>query len=209
MSETITPGRTTAPRQKRARARRAELLAAVERIVAAEGPEAVTTTRVATETGAAVGTIYRYFEGREQMLLSAYDDTVRRIVEQCRDALEELPSSADAEDAARVLLGHYLAAAEAIPAHSGLLRAMRGIRPIAADQRVNADGIVGEIFVPFLARFAPGASFEPVALNLMNVTVGTLVDLYLVTEGAAERAYLRDEIEAHVAFMVARAIGRR
>ena len=72
-----------APRQTRAKKTRDALLGAVERIVAAEGAEAVTTTRIAVETGVAVGTIYRYFDGREALLLSAYDATVARIVASC------------------------------------------------------------------------------------------------------------------------------
>ncbi|MBO6717572.1 MAG: TetR/AcrR family transcriptional regulator [Rhizobiaceae bacterium] len=192
------------PRRKRGQATRAALLAAVEHVVAAEGPEAVTTTRIAAETGVAVGTIYRYFADREALLLQAYDETVGRIVAECHAALEALPANADAELAARTLLGRYLDAAEAVPAHAGLLRAMRLIRPVAADQSANEDRVTTEIFAPFLARFAPGAEATPAALHLMGVVVGTLVDLYLVAERDADRAWLRAEIEAHVAFMVGR-----
>lgn len=195
---------TIVPRQKRALQTRAALLAAVERIVAAAGPDAVTTTRIAAETGVAVGTIYRYFADRDALLLAAYDETVGRIVARCRAALEQLPAEASAEDAARILLGRYLQAAEAEPAHSGLLTAMRAIRPVAADQDTNEDRVTGEIFAPFLARFAPEAGAPPAALHLISVTIGTLVDLYLVTESPDDRAWLRREIEAHVTFMVGR-----
>ncbi|MEX0954344.1 MAG: TetR/AcrR family transcriptional regulator [Rhizobiaceae bacterium] len=196
--------RNTQPRQKRALETRAALLAASENLVAAQGPDAVTTTRVAAETGVSVGTIYRYFADREAMLLATYDETVSRIVARCHEALEALPADAGAPEAARVLLGRYLEAAEAIPAHSGLLRAMRTIRPVAADQEANEDRVTSEIFAPFLAGFAPGADASPAALHLMSVMIGTLVDLYLVTEGESERDWLRGEIEAHVAFMVGR-----
>lgn len=196
--------RNAQPRQKRALETRAALLAAVENLVAAEGIGSVTTTRVAAETGVSVGTIYRYFADREALLLAAYDETVGRIVAQCHDALEALPADAGAPEAARALLGRYLEAAEAIPAHSGLLQAMRTIRPVAADQGANQDRVTGEIVVPFLARFAPGADAPPAAFDLLSVMIGTLVDLYLVTERETERAWLRGEIEAHVMFMVGR-----
>ncbi len=195
---------TATPRQKRGLARRAELLEAVERIVMTEGPDAVTTTRVAAETGVAVGTIYRYFADREALLLAAYDATVGRIVEKCHAAIEGLPDDLEPAEAARLLLGHYLDAAEAVPAHAGLLRAMRAIRPVAADQDANEDRVIADIFAPFLAGFAPDAALPPAALHLLSVTIGTQVDLYLVTEGAAERAWLRGEIEAHLGFMVER-----
>ena len=194
----------TQPRQKRALETCAALLAAVENLVASEGPDAVTTTRVAAKTGVAVGTIYRYFADRDALLLAAYDETVGRIVARCHDVLEALPADAGPAEAARVLLGRYLEAAEAIPAHTGLLQAMRTIRPVAADQEANEDRVTREIFAPFLTRFAPGANAPPAALHLMSVTIGTLVDLYLVTEGETERTWLRGEIEAHVAFIVGR-----
>jgi AcrR family transcriptional regulator len=192
-----------APRRKRGHETHAALLAAVERVVAAQGPDAVTTTRVAAETGVAVGTIYRYFADREALLLAAYDATVERIVTRCHDALEGLSLNASAEDAARILLRRYLEAAEAEPAHSGLLRAMRAIRPVAADQDANEDRVTAEIFAPFIARFAPSADTSPAALHLISVMIGTLVDIYLVSD-PSERVWLRGEIEAHVAFMVGR-----
>jgi AcrR family transcriptional regulator len=151
-----------------------------------------------------VGTIYRYFSDRDALLLAAYDETVGRIVAECHAALDALPRDAGPEQAARALLGRYLEAAEAVPSHSGLLRAMRALRPVAADQEANEDRVSSEIFAPFLARFAPGANTSPAALRLISVVIGTLVDLYLVTENEADRSWLRGEIEAHVAFMVGR-----
>lgn len=194
------------PRQHRALRTRTALLDAVEAVVAAEGHGAVTTTRIAAETGVAVGTIYRYFVDREALLLAAYEATVVRIVAQCLAMLETLPSDVAATDAARTLLSHYLEAAESIPAHTGLLAAMRSIRPIEVDQQGDDQtGITGNLLVPFLARYAPGSeSLEPVRLRFLSVLVSTMVDLYLVTNDGAARARLREEIEAHVGLMVER-----
>ncbi|MCC0044457.1 MAG: TetR/AcrR family transcriptional regulator [Brucellaceae bacterium] len=192
------------PRQKRSLRTRAALLSAVEGLVAAEGADAVTTTRIAAETGVAVGTIYRYFADREALLLAAYDETVGRVVAECNKALATLPEETLAPDAARSLLRCYLEAAEAIPAHAGLLRAMRAIRPVAADYAANESEIERDILAPFFKRFLPEADAPPVALVLINAMIGTLVDLYLVTEEQAERDWLRSEIEAQLAFMVER-----
>src|SRR5690349_6080051 len=98
------------PRQKRAMRTREALLEAVERLVAAEGPAAVTTTRLAAETGISVGTIYRYFADREALLLAAYDATVARIVAVCAEVLDGLPLDVPAVEAARMLLVRYLEA---------------------------------------------------------------------------------------------------
>lgn len=205
ISQDKTSGRLAEPRQKRAVATRANVLVAVECIVAAEGAEAVTTTRVAEETGVAVGTIYRYFSDRDAMLLEAYDATVERIVGICHAAIEALPQDGDVNAAARDLLSLYLNAAQAIPAHRGLLAAMRRLRPTESAVTGGDDRIVTEIIAPFLARFSLMSAVEPVRLRLMSTVIGTLVDLYLVTPDAKDRDHLRGEIDAHMLFMLARA----
>lgn len=205
MSETAPP-RTAEPRQRRALATREALLAAVERIVAAHGPEALTTTRLAGEAGVAVGTIYRYFSGREALLLAAYDATVARIVAACRRDMEALPAGLPPGEAAARLLELYLRAAEAIPAHSGLLKAMRAIRPIEADQTgpASADA-TRELIAPALQRFLPGAGeIDAERLRFVGVLVGTMVDFYLVTPQREAKARIAREIEAHLGLMLER-----
>lgn len=192
------------PVQGRAVRTRAALLSAVEELVAEEGHSAVTTTRVAEVAGVSVGTLYRYFIDRDDLLLAAYDATVERIVAACAHELELLPAGIGTEDAARRLLGAYLDAAEAIPSHAGLLKAMRAIRPVDADQRDERSGVIAEIIAPFLARFAPATTPDPARLNLLSVLLGTLVDLYLVTRDVTHRATLRQEIEAHMLLALAR-----
>ncbi|MBO6903229.1 MAG: TetR/AcrR family transcriptional regulator [Rhizobiaceae bacterium] len=192
------------PRQERSRRTRADLLAAVERVVAAEGPEAVTTTRIAAETGVSVGTLYRYFADREALLLAAYDETVGRIIAACHSGLSELPEDTDAPRAACILLRSYLDAADAIPAHSGLLSAMRIARPVATDFIANRSEIERRILAPFFARFLPQVEVPAAAFPMVNTTIGALVDLYLVTEETSQRDWLRVEAEAYLTFVVAR-----
>jgi AcrR family transcriptional regulator len=209
MDHPTTRSKPVEPRQRRALKTRTALLEAVEGVVASDRHDAVTTTRIAAETGVAVGTIYRYFVDREALLLAAYEATVARIVAQCLATLDALPSDLKAVDAARALLSRYLEVADSIPAHAGLLAAMRSIRPIEADQQTDVHtGITGDLLVPFLARYATDwESLEPVRLRFLSVMVSTMVDLYLVTSDGDARARLREEIEAHVALMVER-VGR-
>ncbi len=197
------------PRQKRAQRTRAALLAAVEALVATEGADTVTTTRLAEITGASVGTIYRYFSDRDQLLLAAYDGTVARIVETCGEALADLDPDMPMAAAAKRLLGLYLDTAETIPAHSGLLTAMRAIRPIESDQSGgNEASIVGDLMAPFLAKYpAGGKEADPARLHFLSVLMGTLVDLYLVTPDTSDRARLREEIEAHMLLALERIAG--
>lgn len=188
------------PVQRRAYKTRALLLETVEALVAERGATAVTTTEIAARAGVSVGTLYRYFTDREELLLAAYDATVERIVAACGQALSKLPCDLSMEAAARALLGVYLDAAEAIPAHAGLLKAMRAIRTIEADQTGASEmSVVGSIFEPFFGKFAPQAAANPERLHFMAALIGNLVDLYLLTSGTPEdRAAMRREVEAHL-----------
>jgi AcrR family transcriptional regulator len=56
-----------APQQPRSQAKISQAVDAADRLLARDGANAVTTTRVAAEAGIAVGTIYRYFPDKEAL----------------------------------------------------------------------------------------------------------------------------------------------
>lgn len=204
----LKPATRPAPIQDRALKTRQAVLRAVEEIVAVEGSAALTTTRVAQASGVSVGTIYRYFEDRAALLLCAYDTSVGRIVEHSERALDDLGAATPPAEAAHRLLTAYLDAAARIPAHAGLLGAMRALRPVGADQ--DGDGlseVSHRLLRPFLARFVPDAAIDAARLRFMTVLVGTMVDLYLTTSQPADRARLKDEIDAHLDLMIKRLVG--
>lgn len=214
-SETPAGDRTPPPRsgvkkipvQARAVETRAALLARVEEIVATEGAEAVTTTSLANRAGVSVGSLYRYFADRDALLLAAYDATVERIASACAKQLASLSRNMPVEDAARRLLEVYLMTAEAIPAHTGLLKAMRSIRTMDDEQDVSNVTVIGNLIAPFLQKFSPGARPDPARLHFMNVLIANLVDLYLVTPGTpSARARMRKEIEVHMLLALERTI---
>ncbi|WP_103353500.1 TetR/AcrR family transcriptional regulator [Amycolatopsis sp. CA-128772] len=53
------------PRQARSREKLAKILAAADRLLAEDGVEALTTTRVAAEAGVSVGALYQYLPDRD------------------------------------------------------------------------------------------------------------------------------------------------
>ncbi len=57
----------TAPQQPRSQAKISQAVDAADRLLARDGASGVTTTRVATEAGIAVGTLYRYFPDKEAL----------------------------------------------------------------------------------------------------------------------------------------------
>jgi len=195
-----------APVQQRAHRTRTALLDAVEHVVATEGADAVTTTRIARETGVAVGTIYRYFTNRDEIMLAAYDATVTRIVAICAADVPHTDPAASPLDAAERLLSLYLATAETIPSHAGLLKAMRAIRPVEADQTGNNEvTIVGGLLLPFW-RHHTDRPPDPARLHFLGILLGTLVDLYLMTPDPRDRQRFHDEITAHMRLALSRAL---
>ena len=186
------------PLQPRAERTRKALIAAAEALAAAGGEAAVTTTSAAGAAGVSVGAVYRYFPDREALLLAAYDASVDAVIHECRAALSELPDAMPSGDAARRLLAIYLGAAASRAGHRELLRAMRRIRPIEADHGPASDRVVTGLLAPFLARYGQRSGAGGERLHFLNVLMGTLVDLYLVTEAADMRQRLHAEIEAHM-----------
>ena len=191
------PGPAQALQPRAERTRRA-LVAAAERLAAAEGEASVTTTSAAGAAGVSVGAVYRYFPDREALLLAAYDASVDAVIDECRAALTDLPETMPGADAARRLLAIYLDAAAGRAGHRELLRAMRRIRPIEADHGPTSDRVVTGLLAPFLARYGPPSGASGERLHFLNVLIGTLVDLYLVTEATDVRKRLHAEIEAHM-----------
>ncbi len=61
-------------------------------------------------------------------------------------------------------------------------------------------------FWPVCTNRARADIDQPRPLHFLSVLLGTIVDLYLVTADAGERARLRQEIEAHMMLALDRAL---
>jgi AcrR family transcriptional regulator len=66
------------PRQARSRALVEAILDATERVLAQEGPEQATTTRIAEVAGVSVGSLYQYFPSRDALLAAVIERRVER-----------------------------------------------------------------------------------------------------------------------------------
>ncbi|MFE9675299.1 TetR/AcrR family transcriptional regulator [Streptomyces sp. NPDC006259] len=87
-----TPLRRT-PRQARSRARLALVLEAAERVLVAEGVEALTTTRVAAEAEVSVGSLYQYLPDRDALIDALAAGYIARI----EGLMDDLARAAAAE----------------------------------------------------------------------------------------------------------------
>ncbi|MGW0947638.1 TetR family transcriptional regulator [Streptomyces sp. NPDC002623] len=100
-----TPLRRT-PRQARSRARLALLLEAAERILVAEGVEALTTTRVAAEAKVSVGSLYQYLPDRGAIIDALATGYFARL-EAVMDDLVRAASEERWDDPVGVLVDTY------------------------------------------------------------------------------------------------------
>ncbi|MEV6877650.1 TetR family transcriptional regulator [Amycolatopsis sp. NPDC051128] len=107
------------PRQARSRQKLAKVLAAADRLLAAEGVEALTTTRVAAEAGVSVGALYQYLPDRDAITEALGDVYLGR--------LEDLMTSF-AEQAARETWDDPVALL--VDAFAGLYQAEPGFRAL-------------------------------------------------------------------------------
>jgi AcrR family transcriptional regulator len=78
------------PRQARSRALVEAVLDATERVLAEEGPEYATTTRIAEIAGVSVGSLYQYFPSRDALLAAVIERRVERDEQQLLTLAAEL-----------------------------------------------------------------------------------------------------------------------
>jgi len=70
--------------------KRKRILRAAIEVFAEKGFFAARMTDVAKEAGVADGTLYLYFEGKEHLLISVFDDIMRRFVGRIQNEIEEI-----------------------------------------------------------------------------------------------------------------------
>ncbi|MFJ3803625.1 TetR family transcriptional regulator [Streptomyces sp. NPDC090088] len=107
------------PQQARSKARLARVLKAAERVLVAEGVQALTTTRVAAEAKVSVGSLYQYLPDRDAII----DALAATYFSQLEAVMEEFVRSAATEqwpDPVGVLIDTY----------AGLYRTEEGFRAL-------------------------------------------------------------------------------
>jgi len=107
------------PRQARSREKLAKVLAAADRLLAEEGVEALTTTRVAAEAGVSVGALYQYLPDRDAITEALAELYLGRL-ETLMDSFAEQAAGETWADPVGLL----------VDAFAGLYRAEPGFRAL-------------------------------------------------------------------------------
>ena len=125
------PSLRTVPVQARGRDKLARMLEVADRVIAAEGADAMTTTRIAAEAGISVGSVYRYLPNREAIIEALARDYLGRLekrMDELVDALRDAGPDAD-------LVG------PAVDAFAEFYRANPGFRALWFGRHVTAEAV--------------------------------------------------------------------
>lgn len=107
------------PRQARSREKLARVMAAADRLLAEEGADALTTTRVSQVSGVSVGALYQYLPDRDA-IVAALADRYFGQLEELMDAFVEQARTSRWDDPIEVLADAF----------AGLYRAEPGFRAL-------------------------------------------------------------------------------
>lgn len=130
-------------------AQKAEIAAAVLRLVARSGMEAVSLREVAQEAGVSMGRVQHYFRTKQEMLLHGVRLAMQNMEERISERLDGLPVEAPAEQALRATID------EVLGEHPQTRQVIRA--SVAYYTRAQEDQEVAEVLFgddPELRRFA-------------------------------------------------------
>ncbi|MCA9620078.1 MAG: TetR/AcrR family transcriptional regulator [Myxococcales bacterium] len=187
------------PVQRRAEERRRSLLDAATRLLERDGYEAVTTNAIATEAGAAVGTVYDYFPNKEALLAALLARYQERLQAHLLASLGEGAADRDAlvERGVRAFASFY----RQEPGYAALWLGSQLVTPLReAGERWGAD--FGDLLGPLVAsQTGLDAEAATRVARVLAHAVSAVVTLALqVADGPAiedeavrlARAYLRE-----------------
>jgi AcrR family transcriptional regulator len=165
------------PQQARSRARVQAVYAAAERTIGAEGVEALTMIRLASEAGVPVGTLYQFFEDKAAVLdaiahraTDSFDSVVTQALETAADG--------DWRGLASILFDAFIQHARANPAYV----AIRAGHYLSAELQRADDASVDAIAALVRAALVTGENIidSPELATVCRVAVqvaGALLDL--------------------------------
>jgi AcrR family transcriptional regulator len=167
-------------RVERRRERTAEILDAATTIIVDEGPEALTMQRLAKQVDAAVGALYRYFDGKDSLFVALQRRAVEAFAEDLDAEMARAPSRAR-DPKVRALIPILRVArlwrdqSEAAPARHRLIDAFISDPHtlLSQEQAVEVEGALAPVLQVVSGAFAGAA--EASALEEGDASVRTHV----------------------------------
>ncbi len=182
------------PKQARAKARVQNILDVTQKLLLIHGINGITTTAISKEAGIPVGSVYQYFEDKEEILSTLYTQAFAEVSIMVEDTLNNLPSNTALEDTLKKLLQTFWTEAWHHPSYKPLTRwanAQQGLWAPTQDSAVV--DLMRAIFNATGLTF-PTERYETV-LKLCTTVVSMIIDLAIEEETIEEAQKLIDELE--------------
>ncbi|KIF67004.1 TetR family transcriptional regulator [Streptomyces sp. AcH 505] len=198
------PARYREPRQARSAATLARVLRAAEDIASSSGLEEMTITGVAERAGVSVGTIYRRFEGKEQLITALTERMLEQreqyMAEQLRAAEPSLSGAMDAY--AHALLQSFADSSNLFPE---LLRArVTGALDRGAHTITEIHRLLLEAAAPYtgqIRRSTPQTALDTVARAILGACFHNSVRPDPATGEAAQHQYADELSDMAIAYL--------
>ena len=183
------------PTQARAIKRRSAILLGAEKLLVEEGPLAVTTTGISNAAGVPVGSVYQYFEDRDDILSNLYDTAYNEVEKKVAEALATIPPGQAIRTTLEELIRTFWLAAREHPSFRSLTRwanSQRSLWEVTPGIDSSLAAIVRNILAVSGVRLPEDR--EAVMMRTMVTTASILVDQAIEEDDEAEAAALILEI---------------
>lgn len=202
----VPPDPHEAARQVRAQRRSQQLLAAAARLMERAGSEAVSMQAVAEEAGVSVGLIYRYFGGKDDLLLAVIVDVLESFATEVPAAIE-----AAGEDPVHRLAAAFRAYCEVVDRHRhAAVLTYRESKTLGVEGRRKIKELEVATSEPLREVLRAGidaGAFQPVDVDLVSYNLLLVAHAWVLKHWYFERtlsldAYVRKQTALCLAALV-------
>ncbi len=183
------------PKQARAKARVEKILTCSENLLIKKGSEAISTTSIAKTAGIPVGSIYQYFEGKDDILLQLYDGAYNDIESSMSAALEKTNLDRPFSEIISDILHAFWKAAQLHPSFKLLTRWANSKRSLW-ETTPSSDSSLGQLIKKTL--LASGARIpskkETVVLTTTVTIVSVMIDLAIEEKDEEKASSILEEL---------------
>lgn len=154
-------------REKKQAERRGRVIQAAIRLASEGGYDAVHMRDVSARADVAMGTIYRYFSSKDELLAASLVTWIKVL----RNRLAERQPTGDtpAERLADVLTAASAVSERAVPLMKALITAMSSTDPAVVPHRIEVDALMGDIITNGMGELPDGVDADGVRRVMTHV----------------------------------------
>lgn len=178
------------PQQERSRRTLGRIVEAALELLAAEGPDGLTVTRIADRARTSVGSFYARFDGKEELVRYVGETTLARALDEWSEALEAASRSKSTADLGELAAFLLAAFGEGAPAR---LLALDGVEDPAPTRLARFEARVRSDLEALLARMGAGELQGAVGASM------TLASLEVMARRDADAVPSADKVAREVA----------